>query len=176
MIEPGSQIEEYYPSLHLVLDCFQEGLSEVAYVKNMECNRHRRESTKGPEITSPETLELALEIMSTYERVFRSLEWREYLSKVPSSGVGPSQKIPWVRNRYHAQSIGRQPEIVSNGTDGKISDRERNNDGDNTYKSLKTLPTISMTSGGRTGIIPPPRSFLGRPRGAQPTPSSKPEL
>jgi hypothetical protein len=35
-VEPGSGIGEYPPDLQLILDCFQEGLTEVGNTEHLE--------------------------------------------------------------------------------------------------------------------------------------------
>jgi len=95
-VESDSDIWEERPDFELILDCFQQGLTEVANAEHVERTTvgggkymeqgllkrpHRRPSVP------------AIKIASAYERVLRSLERDGIfvkLSKIPGGGVGPS--------------------------------------------------------------------------------------
>jgi hypothetical protein len=91
---------EWSPDLQLILDCFQEGLTEVGNAKHLE-GTAIEEDQQGDQATNSEMnhrkpavpLEVELKIMSTYDRVFRSLEMDGIfmkLSKIPDGAVGLS--------------------------------------------------------------------------------------
>jgi hypothetical protein len=98
--ESGSEIGECPPDLQLILNRFQEGLTEVGNGKHLPGTTIEEDQQRG-QVTSSETnhrkpaLELMSKIknMSRYERVFRSLETDGIfvkLSKTPGGAVGPS--------------------------------------------------------------------------------------
>ena len=89
-----------FPDLQLILDCFQEGLVKVCNAKRLG-GTAVEEDQQGDQATSSEMnhrkpavlLALELEIISTYERVFRSFETDGIftkLSKMPGGVVGLS--------------------------------------------------------------------------------------
>jgi hypothetical protein len=89
-----------FPYLQLILDCFQEGLAEVGNAKRLG-GTATEEDQQGDQTTDSEMnhrklavlLALELKIMSTYERVFRSLETDGIftkLSKIPRGVIGLS--------------------------------------------------------------------------------------
>ena len=99
-VEFGSDIGERLPDLQLILNCFQEGLTEVGNWKHLP-GTTIEEDQQRDRVTGSETnhrkpaleLVVATENMSRYERVFRSLETDGIsvkLSKMPGGAAGLS--------------------------------------------------------------------------------------
>ena len=99
-VESGSGMGERSPDLQLILDCFQESLTEVGDGKHLPGTTieedQRRDQVTSSEMNhrkSPLALVLATKNISRYDRVFRSLAADGIfmkLSKIPGGAVGLS--------------------------------------------------------------------------------------